>query len=401
MARLEVDVPSHTTSQTPSERSRSDKREVRAPLPPGAVMPQSGASRFSHRGYDYHASREGMPAGSHHVQSNKLEVHHHEMTEVNNTMNLQQVQNNEVYVNSHDPAITQMVEQVAEARHREAMANTESMMQSMVSEMSGRFHAEEQAASARMQQMMLLAESRENQFREELAQQGEVYKRVLDGNARQSNATKDQQIQSLRDHYERQDEHRRMQMSQLESIIKQQSEQIRAQQLQTESMNMRMSKLLDTIGPLPVPVVQTATAIIPPSTEVKYSAPLPSFASASAPKPTVPNQDIWEMLDMEAMPRWTIMTPSQRSQVLGPLRIHQQVLRNRMQEGNHQDLILQMTTKVRMRTMTAGVVRTSVGRSTLRGADAHREVGLGTEMMMMETGTGTILMIVTTVSSVA
>ena len=95
------------------------------------------------------------------------------------------------------------------------------------------------------------------------------------------------------------------------------------------------------------------------------------------------------------------MTPSRRSQVLGPLRIHQQVLRNRMQEGNHQDLILQTMTKVRMRTMTAGVVRTSVGRSTLRGADAHREVGLGTEMMMMETGTGTILMIVTTVSSVA
>ena len=178
------------------------------------------------------------------------------MTEVNNTMNLQQAQNNEVYVNPHDPAFTQMVEQVAEARHREAMANTESMMQSMVSEMSGRFHAEEQAASARMQQMMLLAESRENQFREELAQQGEMYKRVLDGNARQSNATKDQHIQSIKEHYERQDEHRKMQMSQLESIIKQQSEQIRAQQLQTESMNMRMSKLLDTIGPLPVPVIR-------------------------------------------------------------------------------------------------------------------------------------------------
>ena len=75
-------APSHTTSQTPSERSRSDKREVRVPLPPGAVVPQSGAQRFSHRGYDFHASREGMPAGSHHVQSNTVEVHHHEMTEV-------------------------------------------------------------------------------------------------------------------------------------------------------------------------------------------------------------------------------------------------------------------------------------------------------------------------------
>ena len=204
------DTPIHTTSQTPSERSRSDKREVKIPLPPGAVMPQSGASRFSHRGYDFHASREGMPAGSHHVQSNKLEVHHHETTEVNNTMNLQQVQNNEVYVNSHDPAVTQMVEQVAEARHREALANTENMVQMMVTEMSGRFHAEEEAASARMHQMMMLAEGRESQFREELAQQGEVYKRVLDGNARQSNATKDQQIQALRDHYERQDESRRI-----------------------------------------------------------------------------------------------------------------------------------------------------------------------------------------------
>ncbi|CAL1141768.1 unnamed protein product, partial [Cladocopium goreaui] len=31
-------APSHTTSQTPSERSRSDKREVRVPLPPGQVL---------------------------------------------------------------------------------------------------------------------------------------------------------------------------------------------------------------------------------------------------------------------------------------------------------------------------------------------------------------------------
>ena len=107
-----------------------------------------------------HPGRACLPA---HImynrnQSNKLEVHHHETTEVNNTMNLQQVQNNEVYVNSHDPAVTQMVEQVAEARHREALANTENMVQMMVTEMSGRFHAEEEAASARMHQMMMLAE---------------------------------------------------------------------------------------------------------------------------------------------------------------------------------------------------------------------------------------------------
>ena len=39
------DNPINTNSQTPSERSRSDKREVRVPLPPGAVVPQSGAQR--------------------------------------------------------------------------------------------------------------------------------------------------------------------------------------------------------------------------------------------------------------------------------------------------------------------------------------------------------------------
>ena len=106
-----------------------------------------------------------------------------------------------------------LVEQVAEARRREALANTEQVVQTMVSEMSRRFNAEEEAASARMHQMMMLAESREGQYREELVQQGEAYKRVLDGNARQSNATKDQQIQALKDHYERQDESRRMQLS--------------------------------------------------------------------------------------------------------------------------------------------------------------------------------------------
>ena len=64
-----------------------------------------------------------------------------------------------------------------------------------------------------------------------------------------------------------------------------------------ESMNMRMSKLLDTIGPLPAPIVQTTTAVMPPPTEVKITAPLSAFASASASKPTVPNQDLWEMLE--------------------------------------------------------------------------------------------------------
>ena len=75
-------------------------------------------------------------------------------------------------MSSHDPAITQLVEQVAVARHHEAIASTEGMVKMMVSEMNRRFEAEEQAASIRMHQMMMLADRREGQYREELMQQG-------------------------------------------------------------------------------------------------------------------------------------------------------------------------------------------------------------------------------------
>ena len=54
--------------------------------------------------------------------------------------------------------------------------------------------------------------------------------------------------------YEKQDEAHRFQMPQMEVIIQQQSEQIRAQQLQTESMNMQMKKLMDSIRPLADPL---------------------------------------------------------------------------------------------------------------------------------------------------
>ena len=141
-----------------------------------------------------------------------------------------------------------------------------------------------------MSQMMTLAERREGLFREELLQQGEEYKRVLDGNARQSNATKDLQINALRTHYEKQDEARRFQLSQMEVIIQQQSEQIRAQQLQTESMNLQMKKLMDCIRPFADPIVQTASMTVSPPTEVKLSAPLGELASGSGQKMNIINQ---------------------------------------------------------------------------------------------------------------
>ena len=152
------EVPIGSDAQTPSEGARSDKREVNALTQRGAILPHSDTTRFSHRGYDIHASREGMPASSAHMHMNQTEVHHHETSEMHNTMDLQQVQLNEMHVNTHDPAITYMVDQVAEARHREALANTEHVVQTMVSQMSRRFHAEEKAASARMHQWMKLAD---------------------------------------------------------------------------------------------------------------------------------------------------------------------------------------------------------------------------------------------------
>ena len=207
-------------------------------------------------------------------------------------------------MNMHDPAITQMVEQIAEARHRESLANTEGMVNMMVSEMNRRFEAEEQHDSSRMHQLMMLAERREGQFREELLQQGEEYKRVLDGNARQSNATKDLQMSALRTRYEKQDEARRFQMSQMEIIIQQQSEQIKAQQLQAESMNMQMKKLMDCMRPFADPIVQTASMTPPPQTEVKLSAPLGELASGSVQKINKPGEQSaskppgsWEMVE--------------------------------------------------------------------------------------------------------
>jgi hypothetical protein len=88
------------------------------------------------------------------MQMSRTEMQVHESRQAHTTLHLNQVQNNQMHVNTHDPAITQLTEQVAEARHREALANTERVVQTMVFEMSRRFNAEEEAASTRMHQMI-------------------------------------------------------------------------------------------------------------------------------------------------------------------------------------------------------------------------------------------------------
>jgi hypothetical protein len=69
-----------------------------------------------------------------------------------------------------------------------------------------------------------------------------------------------------------------------------------------------------------------------------------------------------------------------------------------MQGVSHPDLTLQMMTKTPKGVMGRSEKRTSVRSSTLRGADAHREEGLGMEMMM-GTMMGVTLMTVTANSS--
>ena len=54
-------VPITTEATSPSERSRSDKREVVPKASQVASVPRHDAARFSHRGYDFHAFREGLP----------------------------------------------------------------------------------------------------------------------------------------------------------------------------------------------------------------------------------------------------------------------------------------------------------------------------------------------------
>ena len=61
-------VPITTGATSPSERSRSDKREVVPKALQVASVPRHDATRFSHRGYDFHASREGLPNDPDHVQ---------------------------------------------------------------------------------------------------------------------------------------------------------------------------------------------------------------------------------------------------------------------------------------------------------------------------------------------
>ena len=270
-----ADVPIPTEVATPSERSRSDVRErslaERRTVQSGVVA--------SHRGFEPFASREGLPQNPNHPGGSAT------MNQAVLLQQLQQIQNNQMTVNTHDPHVTQLVEEVAESRHREAMIETESRVNQMVSELGARVRAEEASAREQMRSMMHQAESRENAQKGYFLEQSEEYKRVLDNHLRQSVATKDLQMNEMRDQFRVHSERKDQQVAKLEAIIQAQSEQIKMQHQHAESMSSQFNKVVQEMRTINSPIVEAPTTTLPATTEVKVSATLPNANLVSPASP--------------------------------------------------------------------------------------------------------------------
>ena len=175
----------------------------------------------------------------------------------------------------------------------------------------------------------------------------------------------------------------------MEVIIQQQSEQIRAQQLQTESMNMQMKKLMDSIRPFADPIVQIASMTVPASTEVKLSAPLTELAAGSDQKPSKPIAPYmlrppgsWDLVDNEGFGPYAQEAEDNsdvtglRSPTLPPTSAIPSGAGNRNNppggtgppDGDSPD--------------GEDAQRGNDGKKPPLEAEDHREVGLGMEMMM-------------------
>ena len=110
------------TSEVPSESDRSrSMRALRLPALAAAPEPRQLVNA-SYRGHGFYSTREASTPNVNMASSNTNELHSVSFT--------QQIQNNLVNVTNHDPAITDLVEQVAEVRHREEMQELVSCLQS-------------------------------------------------------------------------------------------------------------------------------------------------------------------------------------------------------------------------------------------------------------------------------
>ena len=207
-----ADSPETIDISTPpsSERSRS-QRAGGAPLTEAvAMMPQN--SGFSHRGVLPAATREGGPnvhstGGSGNRVFNQMNVNHEQRVIIDQQ---HYVQNNQVLIQTHDPAYTEMLEQTAEARHRMAIAEAEAQANHRHEVLTGSLKEALQMREAQEinQARMFLRENEENIKSEavqhvraheaQCTEKVQAYQRILDANLRQSMATKESEIERLR-----------------------------------------------------------------------------------------------------------------------------------------------------------------------------------------------------------
>ena len=154
--------------------------------------------------YAEEAPREGVPST---VAVNM-------MNQFNQVNLYQQIQRNEyaysptlqtLNVATHDPAITSLVEETAERRHREVLGNTEleakrlkdALLLQEREEIARTRLAVEQEAAEYMQKCNQEAEIEINRRQASAHNTVEEYKRVMDQNLRQCISNKDREIQQL------------------------------------------------------------------------------------------------------------------------------------------------------------------------------------------------------------
>ena len=208
--------------------------------------------------YAEDAPREGVP--------NTVAVNM--MNQFNQSNLYQQIQHNEyafsptlqtLNVVTHDPAITSLVEETAERRHREVLGSTEleakrlqdALLLQERQEIARTRLAVGQEAAEYMQKCNQEAEIEINRRQASAQNTVEEYKRVMDQNLRQCISNKDREIQQLRDEARVRDHQRNLQIQELQNMIQQQA-----------AANSKLQQMLESSLRIPANVhpVQSETA---------------------------------------------------------------------------------------------------------------------------------------------
>ena len=226
------------------------------------MMPQN--SGFSHRGVLPAAAREGGPnvhstGSSGNRVFNQMNVNHEQRVIIDQQ---HYVQNSKVLIQTHDPVYTELLEQTAEARHRMAIAEAEAQANHRHEALTGSLKEALQMREAQEinQARMFLRENEENIKSEavqhvraheaQCTEKVQAYQRILDANLRQSMATKESEIEHLRNLAAEKERVQEERIKRLEELVMQQS-----------LHNQKLQSMLDSqlSQPPPVQVVETAT----------------------------------------------------------------------------------------------------------------------------------------------